>query len=153
MSAGWGITLEKDGRRQTLQAWADELGMSDQTLRDRLAQGMSPEEVLCPIRRRGAKKPRSTADPIAARAQELFEHARTRSGSPWEALWTCVVVRAVLDWFKEGDRVEVESFFLGSWFAKMSGNCGEEIIETLRKEGSRGRQETVYASGGCYHAM
>lgn len=50
-------------------------------------------------------------------------------------------------------RAEVESFFRGRWFASMSGNCGEEIIRTLRKEEARGRQKTVYAVGGHYRAV
>ena len=153
MSAGWGVKLEKDGRQQSLSAWAQELQMSEDTIRDRLARGMSPEEILNPARRRGVKKPRSAALPIAARAQELLENAKADTDTPWEALWMCVAARAVLDWFDDDYRVEVESFFRSRWFAKMSGNCGEEIIETLRKEAARGRQKAVYASASYYHAV
>lgn len=154
MSSGWGIKISgPDGRQQSIQAWADELGMDHQTLRDRIARGMRPEEVLSPVRRRGAKKPRSAALPIAARAQELLENAKADTDTPWEALWMCVAARAVLDWFDDDYRAEVESFFRGRWFASMSGNCGEEIIRTLRKEEARGRQKTVYAVGGHYRAV
>lgn len=132
-----GVLLEKDVRRQSMSAWARELGLSVNTLYFRHAQGKSPEEVLCPVRRRGTGKPRSAAGPIAARAQELLENAKTLTDSPWEALWTCVVVRSVLDWFDPGQRVEVESFFRSRWFASMSGDCGEDIIRTLRKEGTK----------------
>ena len=79
MSSGWGIKISgPDGRQQSIQAWADELGMDHQTLRDRIARGMRPEEVLSPVRRRGAKKPRSAALPIAASSPS--RHGRTSWG-------------------------------------------------------------------------
>ena len=127
--------------------------MSEKAIRGRQARGMSPEEVLCPVRRQGRRQPRSAAGPVAARAQELLESARKVSDSPWEALWVSIVARSVLDWFDLGRRVEVESFFRSRWFAVMSGDCGEEIIQTLRKEDARGRQKSVYAGRGYHRAV
>lgn len=38
--------LTKDGKTQSLAAWARQLGISDRTLRDRLKRGMTEEEAL-----------------------------------------------------------------------------------------------------------
>lgn len=92
MSTGWGVQIEKDGKKQSLWAWAHDTGIAYETLRDRRAKGMSVEEILCTVRSRGARKPRSAHDPIAARAYGLLKGARENSRSPWAGLWACIVL-------------------------------------------------------------
>ena len=126
------IFLELDGRRMNIKEWARELGLSHQTVGDRMARGLPLEEVLSPKKARRGQRPRSADAPMVARAKEVLQGGAAGFASPWDALAAKIVCQAIADWPDRMQRTEVERFFRGSWFGSLCGLDGEEIVRRLR---------------------
>lgn len=125
------IMLELDGRRMSIHGWAQELGITDTSLRSRLARGWTIEKALSTACR-GQRRPRAADAPMVARAKKVLQSSTAAFDSPWEALAANIVCQAIADWPDRMQRADVERFLRGRWFAALCGLDGEEIIRRLR---------------------
>lgn len=125
------IMLELDGRRMSIHRWAQELGITDTSLRSRLDRGWTIEKALS-TECLGRRRPQAADTPMVARAKEIIQSSPAGFADPWEALEAKIVCQAIVDWTDPDQKAEVERFFQDPWFGSLCGLDGEEIIRRLR---------------------